>query len=351
MLGARQVARAILVAVTVLFALYVVYRLRLVVGLLAASIFLAVALAPAVDLVQRRRVPRAAAILVVYVTILGGLFGLVLVLAPPIVDGVDRFIRKAPQYVRDIRDSSTLRRYDRRYHLVSKLEAQANRLPSTVKDAVGELESVTVGVFKRLLELITVLTLAFFFLLDGPRMADFLFRQLDPAREARARAVATGAVRAVGGYAIGALAIAALAGLVSFAFMEVFGIGHSVPLAVQMAFFALIPLVGSAIGAIPIAVAAGLHGFPTELIVWVAFFLVYQQVESRVLGPFVYRRTVALHPVLAIVSVIAGASLLGILGALIAIPVAAIVQIVVKDWWRFRSLPAAPPAGEAAPAG
>jgi predicted PurR-regulated permease PerM len=102
--------------------------------------------------------------------------------------------------------------------------------------------------------------------------------------------------------------------------------------------------VGSAIGAVPIGVAAGLHGFPEELIVWVVFFLVYQQVESRVLGPFVYQRTVELHPLLAIVAVLAGASLLGILGALIAIPIAAIAQIVVKDWWRYRSVPDPAPA-------
>jgi predicted PurR-regulated permease PerM len=288
--------------------------------------------------------------------ILGGLFGLVLVLAPPIVDGVNRLVHNAPRYVRDIRDNDTLRDYDQRYHIVAKLEKQANKLPGTVRDAVGELETVTVGIFKRIFELITVLTIAFFLLLDGPRIADFLFRQLDPVRERRARAIAAGAVKAVGGYALGALAIAALAGLVSFVFMKIFGIPYAVPLAVQMAFFALIPLVGSAIGAIPIGIAAGLDSFPTELIVWVVFFLVYQQVESRVLGPFVYHRTVELHPLLAIVAVLAGASLLGILGALIAIPIAAIIQIVVKDWWRFRSLPAAPPpptsqaAGEA-PAG
>jgi predicted PurR-regulated permease PerM len=344
MLGARQVARAVLVVLAILFAVYVLYRLRLVVGLVAASIFLAVALAPAVELLHRRKVPRALAILLVYLGILGGLFGLVLILAPPIVDGVNSLVHNAPRYVRDIRENDTLRDYDQRYHIVANLETQANKLPNTVKDAAGELETVTVGIFKRLVELITVLTLAFFFLLDGPRIADFLFRQLEPVREWRARAIAASAVRAVGGYVVGAFGIAALAGLVSFVFMKIFGIPYAVPLAVQMAFFALIPLVGSAIGAVPIGIAAGLDSFPSELIVWLVFFLIYQQVESRVLGPFVYHRTVELHPVLAIVAVLAGASLLGILGALISIPIAAIVQIVVKDWWRYRSLPEPAPA-------
>jgi predicted PurR-regulated permease PerM len=130
MLGARAVARAVLVALAILFAFYVLYRLRLVVGLVAASLFVAVALAPTVDLLVRRRVPRALAILVVYLGILGGLFGLVLVLAPPIVDGVNRLVHNAPRYVRDIRENETLRDYDQRYHIVAKLETQANKLPS-----------------------------------------------------------------------------------------------------------------------------------------------------------------------------------------------------------------------------
>jgi predicted PurR-regulated permease PerM len=96
---------------------------------------------------------------------------------------------------------------------------------------------------------------------------------------------------------------------------------------------------------------AALHSFPTALIVWVVFFVVYQQVESRVLGPWVYRRTVELHPLLAIIAVLAGASLQGILGALLAIPVAAIVQILIREWWRVRSAAAGPPVatGEAIP--
>jgi predicted PurR-regulated permease PerM len=89
---------------------------------------------------------------------------------------------------------------------------------------------------------------------------------------------------------------------------------------------------------------AALHSFPTALIVWVVFFIVYQQVESRVLGPWVYRRTVAVHPLLAIVAVLAGASLQGILGALLAIPVAAIVQLLIRQWWGTRSSAAAAPA-------
>jgi predicted PurR-regulated permease PerM len=348
--AARDTARAVAVIAVMAAALYLLYRLREVVGLVAVSVFVAVGLAPAVAMVRRLRVPRALAILIVYIGILVGMFGVGLVVVPPVAAGVDKLARDAPGYVTQIERSALVRRYDRQYRVTATLRSQASRLPSVLNQAAGGLESVTVGVFRRLFELVTVLTLAFFLLLDGPRVAGFGFRTLGPERERRARALADDAARAVGGYVAGAVAIALLAGAVSFAMMTALGLPFAIPLAVLMAFLALIPLVGSAIGAAPIAVVAALHSFPTALIVWVVFFIVYQQIESRVLGPWVYRRTVALHPLLAIVAVLAGASLQGILGALLAIPVAAIVQLLIREWWRVRSPAPAPAvaAGEGA---
>jgi predicted PurR-regulated permease PerM len=128
--------------------------------------------------------------------------------------------------------------------------------------------------------------------------------------------------------------------------MKVLGLPFAVPLAVLMALTALIPLIGSAVGAVPIALVAGLHSFPAALIVWVVAFVLYQQAESHVLGPYVYKRTLKLHPLLAIVAVLAGASLLGILGALLAIPIAAVIQILIREYVRLS--PPRPAPAEAA---
>jgi len=342
---ARAVLRAVLVILAVVAALFVLYRLRRVVEAVGIAVFVAVALAPAVSFVQRRHVPRALAILLVYFSLIGGMFGLGLVLVPPIVDGVETFVRDVPTYVHDIRDSDTLRAYDDRYHITDKIKSQSNKLPHALDDAAGELEVVTVGAFERLFELVTVLVMAFFILLDGPRWMDVLFRRLPVEHERRARAVADEMGRVVGGYVVGSLAIAAAAGLFSFAMMKLLGLPFAVPLAVLMALTALIPLIGSAIGATPIALVAALDSFPTALIVWVVAFVIYQQLESHVLGPYVYKRTLALHPLLAIVAVLAGASLLGILGALLAIPVAAMIQILIREYGRL-----APPRPEPATA-
>jgi predicted PurR-regulated permease PerM len=157
--------------------------------------------------------------------------------------------------------------------------------------------------------------------------------------------------RAVGGYVAGNVFISLIAGTLSYFMMTALGIPFAVPLAVLVAFFDLIPLVGSTIAGVVVGIVAAIVGFPGKLIAWVIFLIVYQQVENNVLQPVVYKRTVQIHPLLVIVAVLIGGSLLGVLGALLAIPVAATVQIVVKELWQLRRERLLPdsPAGPAAP--
>jgi len=281
------------------------------------------------------RLPRAASILLVYVALIGVIALVGTIVVPPLVDQITDLVRKVPSYVHRLEDSQTIRDWDAQYGLLDKLETQAGKLPSILKDAAGELESITVGAIERLVELIAVLAIAFLLLLDAPRLANLVYVRIGPAREARARRLIAQASGAITGYVAGAFAVATLAGIVAFVAMTLLGIPFAIPLAVQMAFFALIPLVGSAIGAFFITLVALFEG-PGTAIAFVAFFVVYQQLETHVLGPFVYRRTVAMRPVLVIVSVLVGAALLGILGALLAIPAAATIQIVLQEWWRAR---------------
>jgi predicted PurR-regulated permease PerM len=349
MISSRAIAKVILVSAAVLLGLYLLYLIRQILGMLFISMFLAVALGPAVDFFHRGRVPRWGAIVLVYLSIALAVFGVGLLIVPPIVSQVDKFTSDVPGYVKDLNKSKTIRKYDEKYHVTKKLEKEAQKLPTRLGDAVGALRSVTVGVFSAIFQLVTVLVLTFFLLLDGRAMLDFLFARLGPERERRARTVAGDVYKAVGGYVLGNFGISLIAGTSTYLVLTVLGVPFAVPLAVLMAFLDLIPLVGATVGGVVIGIVAGVSDFPTALIVWAIFFIVYQQVENNVLQPFVYNRTVALHPLVVLVAVLIGGSQLGVLGALLAIPVAAAVQILVKDWWHFRQRPRAPttpdPAG------
>ena len=139
-------------------------------------------------------------------------------------------------------------------------------------------------------------------------------------------------------------------GVSTYIVLSILGVPFAVPLAVLMAFFGLIPLVGSTIGGVLVAVVTLFADFPGDLIIWVVFVVVYQQLETNVLQPFVYRRTVNLHPLAVITAILIGSSLLGVLGALVAIPIAAAVQIALKDVWENRASSLVDVSGEPLPA-
>jgi predicted PurR-regulated permease PerM len=332
----RTVARIFLTVLALSAAVYALYLVRNVLVLTATAIFVAVALGPAVDALNRRRLPRAASILAVYLALVASIFGIGLLFVPPLVSGVQSIADDAPTYLQKLRTDKTFRGYDNRYHITRRLEGQAARLPAKLGRAASTLSSVTVGVFSTVVQLVTVLTMAFFLLLDGRRMVAWLVGVLPPDRQQRAAVLTSAVYRSVAGYVAGNLAISFIAGLVSYVTLTILNVPFALPLAVLMAFFDLIPLVGATIGAVIVGLVTLFHGFPTSTIVWFVVQIAYQQIESNVLVPIIYRRTVAVNGLVTIIAVLIGASLLGVLGALVAIPIAGAVQLVVQDVWAAR---------------
>jgi predicted PurR-regulated permease PerM len=336
----RQIARVFFTVAALTILLYVLYVVRAVLVLVFVSGFLAVALGPPVDFLQRRRVRRSFAILLIYVGIAASIVGVGLLIVPPVVDQVNGLSKDIPGYVKDLRKSQTFRKYDDKYHLSTKLNEQAAKLPSKLGSAASTLQSVTVGVFGALVKLVTVLTMTFFLLLDGGRIVGFLLRIRGPQEEERLRKVFGDIYSSTAGYVAGNLLISVIAGLTTFTTLSLLNVPFAAPLAVLMAFLDLIPLVGATIGGVVIGVVTAFYDFPTATIIWAVVLIVYQQVENNVLQPLVYRRTVNVAPLLVIVAILIGSTLLGVLGALVAIPVAAAVQIMVRDlWWSQRAPP------------
>jgi predicted PurR-regulated permease PerM len=254
-----------------------------------------------------------------------------------------------PGYVDDLRHNETFRKYDDKYDITKNLRKQAEDLPTKLGDAAGTLRDVTVGVFSSLIQLFSILVISFFLVRDGGRLLAFLFRQLSSETEARARGIATDLSDAIVGYVFGNFAISVLAGLVTYVTLLILGVPFALPLAILFGFFDLVPLVGATLGGILVGVVVAFNDFPVGLIVWAGVLILYQQVENNLIQPFVYGRAVQLHPLIVILAILIGGSLLGVLGALMAIPAAAGVQAVVRDFWRIRQESKAPPTGSQAP--
>jgi predicted PurR-regulated permease PerM len=335
---ARLIAKIVIVATATIAALYVLFLIRSVIGLLLIAVFFALAIAPVVNALNRRRVPRAVAILLVYITLAAGIFGIGLLIVPPIVNGVNDLSADLPGYVDDLRSNDTFRRYDDKYDITAKLNQQTEELPAKLGDAAGTLRDVTVNVFSRIVELFAILVITFFLLIEGHRILAFLYRQLPEDRERRMRAIADDVSEAISGYVFGNFVISVLAGTVTYVTLTLLDIPFAVPLAILFAFFDLIPLVGSLLGGILVGIVVAIVDFPSGLIVWAIVLVGYQQIENNLIQPFVYGRTVQIHPLVVIVAILIGATLLGILGALIAIPVAAGLESVARDLYRFSEL-------------
>lgn len=332
----KGVVRLIAIIAACATALYLLWRVRGVLRLEAIALFLALALNPVVDaLDSRTRIKRAPIILGLYVALLATVVLLGALVAPSTASQVRRLAHAAPHYAHELRQNSTFRHYDDRYHITAKLEQEAHRLPSRLAEATGPLQQATVKAFGAIGQLVTVLSIAFLLMLRG---RDYVNMALGLAgrNEQRYRRLVIDVNRAVAGYMLGNLVISFLATVSSWIVLSLLGVPYALPLAIIVGFFDLIPMVGATLGAIIAGLATATVGFPEATIIWIVFAIAYQWFENYLIQPLVYGRALDVNPLVTIVAVLVGGALLGVLGALLAIPIAAAIQIILRDWWAHR---------------
>jgi len=348
----RSVARTVLIIVAVLVSLYLVYLLRKPLGWLFIATFLAVALAGPVNFLERR-MKRGFAITLVYLGLMAVPVVLGTLMVPPLVNEASNLAEEAPQYANDVtkfvKENDRLRNLDADYDLTGTLREQADKLPSKLGGAAGTLRDVGLGLVNSIFALVTILILTAFMLGGGRRWIGHALRYLPEDRAERMERVLRRSAAAVGNYVAGALAQATLAGILSFVVLSILGVPFAAPLSLIIFFLDLIPLVGATIGAVAVGLVTLFTNFPTATIVWLVWSIVYQQVENNVIQPQIQRRAVSINPFLVIVAVLFGSSLLGVLGALVAVPMAASIQIAAREYMDFRGIRPRRPAPEELP--
>jgi predicted PurR-regulated permease PerM len=354
------------IAVAVLLAI-VVLHVRTEIRWVFAALFLALAMLPAVDRAESLRIrghkvlPRWLAILLVYVVLFGFFVFLILQVVPPIIREFEELGSKAPGYVQDFRQwanqNQEFQDLNRKYDITQTLTQQASTIPSRLGGAASEVRSVTVSILEHLLAAITILALSFFLLLDGRQQGERLLSRMQPDTATRLRRIATRIAGVVKSYVSVNLLLAVAAGVFTWLVLELLGVDLAVTMGVIVGFLDLVPLVGFTVGGFFVAIVAAFHDFPGAMIAWLIFFLVYQQVQDRVIQPLLYRNAVRVHPAVAIVAILVGGQLAGILGALLAIPIAATIGVLIDEallWRRETSLREAgrssPPEAQPEPA-
>ena len=344
-------ARIVLTVVTVVLALYVVYLLRRPLTWIFIAGFLAIALSGPVSFLQQRGMRRGLSVALVYVGVILIPMMIFAALVPPIVEEGNNLAQSLPQYARDlsefVQQNARLRQLEADYDITGKLEEQAAALPSRLGDAAGVLSDIGVTIVNSLFAGITILVLSAFLINSGRGWLD-LWADRYPADRSRWLKTLYDRIGAtVGNYVAGALLQATVAGVLSWIVLEILGVPYALPLAVVVFLLDLVPLVGATLGAVIVGVVTVFNDFPADTIIWAIWSIIYQQVENTVIQPRIQARAVAVHPFVVLVSVLFGSTLFGVLGALLAIPVAAAIQISIREYLAFRNTPAEdlPPPG------
>jgi predicted PurR-regulated permease PerM len=331
-----QVLGIVLATLAIIAFVYLAWH---IITWILVAVFLALALNPAVEKFEHRGMRRGYASATVFLLALAAIVGLGFLLLPPLIRQVTDFIQAVPDLVDDlVAGRGPLGFLQRDYHIVDRIRAAIE------EHGVGGVLGVTApaiavaqSVFSVIIGSVVIAFLTYFMLLDGPRMVERFYNFLPESARPRWQRVGHEIYRTVGGYVTGNIFISIIAGLAALIVLFALGSSYSVALAVLVALLDLIPLAGATMAAIIVSAVVFIELGWVKGVIIVVFFLLYQQLENHVLQPIIYGRTVQLSPLIVLISVLIGAELAGILGALAAIPVAGIVQAVGRELLRYRS--------------
>lgn len=332
----RMVLVVLGIGLATVLAVLLTWQLRHILTLVVVATFFATLLNPLVDALTRIRVRRSLATTIVFLLGLGTFAGLGYLVVRPVVDAGQRFADDIPGFVeRAEKGEGRVGELIKRYNVEEFVRDNAPKLRERLNElggpAVKTIQTVATGAFA----ILTIMVLTFLILLEAPDIINALLALFTERHRQQLRRIGHDAGGAVTGYMAGNLLISLIAGTVTYVTLRIVGVPFANVLSVWVGFADLIPLVGATLGAIPTVFVAFLHSTGAGIAVLIVY-IVYQQVENHVLQPVVMSRTVKLNPLLVLLAVLVGVELAGFVGALLAIPAAGVIQVVVKDLWEER---------------
>lgn len=335
---ARTVLSVLGIAVLVgLGLLLVLLAWRVLMWILIAAL-LAAALNPAVEWLERRRMNRPLAATAVFLVALLVVSGIGYLVIPPVVSQVTDFVNAVPGFVDDLTAGrGPLGWLQERYQIVDRIEEAIQEqgvggilgLGGPALDIVRSVVTAVVGV-------ITVVFLTYFMLLEGPRTVSGVLGLLPEQARPRVERVGYEIYRTISGYVTGNLVISLIAGVLATILLYAVGSDYAIALGLLVAILDLVPLAGATIAAIVVTTVVFIETDWVRALVVLGFFIAYQQFENHILQPLVYGRTVQLSPLVVLCAVLIGAQLAGVLGALLAIPVAGSLLAVARELIQYR---------------
>ncbi len=298
--------------------------------LIVVSLFIAAGLNPAVEWLMHRGVRRRWAVLVVIVAVLAALTLFVVALVPVITDQVTSITKSAPGWLDQLQQNRQVQKWNREYDVIGKVSEYIQK-GNFAQAAFGGVLGLGVAVLSVLANAFVVTVLMLYFLASLPTTTSALYQLAPASRRDRVTKLGNRILRNVGGYMSGAFVVALCAGVTSLVFLFVVGLGqYAVALAFTVALLDVIPMIGATIGA-AVVTAIGFATDPKVGIACIVFYVIYQQVENYLIYPRVMSRSVDIPGSVTVIAALVGASLLGVVGALLAIPTAVAILLLVRE--------------------
>ncbi|MEP6760070.1 MAG: AI-2E family transporter [Sporichthyaceae bacterium] len=311
------------------FLIQAIIQARSVIILIVVSLFLAVGLNPIVESLTRRGMRRTFAIAIVFLVVIGAFVGFGFAVVPPVAEQSDAFVKNVPGYLEDLRGNPTIRQFDDDYGVIQKAQDYV-----TSGDLGQRLFGGLIGVGRIVVNAVfgafSVLILTLYFLASLPSMKRQAYRLVPATRRERVQLLTDEILARIGGFVSGAFTVAFVAAVTSYIFLRIVDLPYALALAVFVGLLDLIPLVGATIAAIGVT-TLGFIDSPGIGIACLIFYIAYQQFENYVIYPRVMRAAVDVPAAVTVVAVLIGGALLGVVGALLAIPAAAAILLVVRQ--------------------
>ncbi|MGN6635667.1 MAG: AI-2E family transporter [Oryzihumus sp.] len=320
--------------VLIAYALYNAFlQLTQVFTLLLVALFLTLALNPVVEWLVRRGLRRALAVTVVFLGLAGVFVAVGFLVVPPVAEQGGALAQSAPDYLNSLLNNKVVKDLDSHYHVVQSFQHEfqkrvtdSNFMGQVFGGVLGAGRAVLTGFFA----FFTVLILTLYFLASLPQIKHAAYAMVPASRRPRFISLSEEIMRRVGSYAIGQVAVAAVNALCSWIMMSIVGIPYPAVLAVAVGLLGLVPLVGASLGAAVVCTVA-FFDEPKKAVIALVYYVVYQQIENYVVAPRIMQRTVSVPGAITIIAALVGGTLLGMLGALLAIPVAAGMLLIYEE--------------------
>lgn len=329
--------RAILTTIVLVLAtsagIVLTWQLRRIIAFVLIAAFFATVLSPVVDMLTRVGFRRGLATTIVFFTGVALFAAMAYAFVRPVYDESRKFADDLPGFVErakagEGRVGSLIQRYD----IDDWVSENAPKLKKALSESGGPALRTAGKVASSIFALLTILVIAFLMLLEAPVIIAAFLAVFPPAQRERVQRIGNDASRAITGYMAGNLLISLIAGTTTYISLRIAGVPFAFVLALWVAFADLLPMVGATVGAVPTILVAFLHSTGAGIAMLI-MYIVYQQIENHILQPTVMSRTVRLNPLWVLLSVLVGVELAGILGALLAIPTAGVIQVVARDVW------------------